>query len=299
MKKTILVMGGTGFLGNNLVTHLAHEGYRLIVKTRNPNARYNTKQVTHIGHFSEIDEHVDVVVHLSGIPLTVQRWSKSFREKIVETRIRPLNNLKKWLNTIEDKPPLLISASSFGYYGMGTTRPSHMYNEDGPAGKDHFADIFIKVEHEALSLQSDFEKIVILRSANVLGLHGHVFEQITKPIELGFTGVYGSGEQPFPWIHQQDWVRAVEFLIENDGGQHSIYNIAAPSMNQQYEFAGLAARYIGKEHSHNIPTILLRSILGERADILIRGNYIEPRNLLEEGFRFRFTDLYDAMDYIY
>ena len=80
MAQTVLVMGGTGFLGNNLVTHLSHNGYRCIVKTRHPEAHYDSLNVKYIAHFSEISEPIDIVVHLSGVPVSVKRWSKSFRE---------------------------------------------------------------------------------------------------------------------------------------------------------------------------------------------------------------------------
>lgn len=302
MAQTVLVMGGTGFLGNNLVTHLSHNGYRCIVKTRHPEAHYDSLNVKYIAHFSEISEPIDIVVHLSGVPVSVKRWSKSFREEIVETRVRPLKNLKSWMEKIapEDRPKLLLVASSSAYYGIGTTRPTHIYDEDGPAGKDYYAQMFVEIEEAGRAMRSIFERVVILRTSNVLGIGGHVFHQITKPIKSGFSGIYGSGEQPFPWIHHQDWTRIVTFLIEHQGGHHGIYNLAAPAMNQQYEFAGLAGSFIGQTHSHAAPKALLYLWWGKlRADTLMRGNYIEPRNILDEGFTFRFNNLYEAMDYIF
>ena len=97
MSQTVLVMGGTGFLGNNLVTLLSNNGYRCIVKSRHPEAHYNSRNVNYISHFSDIAEPVDVVIHLSGVPISEGRWSKAFREEIVETRVRPLRNLRKWM----------------------------------------------------------------------------------------------------------------------------------------------------------------------------------------------------------
>lgn len=302
MSQTVLVMGGTGVLGNNLVTHLSHNGYRCIVKSRHPEAHYNSRNVNYISHFSDIAEPVDVVIHLSGIPISEGRWSKAFREEIVETRVRPLRNLRKWMESTkpEWRPKLLFVGSTIGYYGMGTTRPAHMFNEDGPGGKDYYAKMFIEIEDMGHSLEDIFEKVVFLRTSNVLGVGGHVFRQITKPIKAGYAGIYGSGEQPFPWIQHQDWTRAVTFLIERNGGSHNIYNLATTSLNQQYEFAGLAGSFIGQNHSRPAPIPLLYLWWGKlRADTLIRGNYIEPRNLIEEGFTFRFTKLYEAMDYIF
>lgn len=302
MTQTVLVMGGTGFLGNNLVTHLSHGGYRCIVKTRHPEAHYDSRNVKYIAHFSEIAEPIDIVVHLSGVPVSVKRWSKAFRQEIVETRVRPLRNLKNWMEKlpVEDRPKLLFVASSSAYYGIGTTRPTHIYDEDGPAGKDYYSRMFVEIEEQGHAMRSVFDRVVILRTSNVLGIGGHVFHQITKPIKAGFSGIYGSGEQPFPWIHHQDWTRIVAYLIEHQGGSHDIYNLAAPAMNQQYEFAGLAGSFIGQNHSHAAPKALLYLWCGKlRADTLMRGNYIEPRNILEEGFTFRFNNLYEAMDYIF
>ncbi|MDO4280741.1 MAG: DUF1731 domain-containing protein [Peptococcaceae bacterium] len=302
MTQTVLVMGGTGFLGNNLVTHLSHSGHRCLVKTRHPEAHYNSENITYISHFSEISEPVDIVVHLSGIPVSEGRWTASFRQEIIDTRVRPLHNLRKWMEKTDpaDRPKVLLVGSSTGYYGIGTTRPTHIYDEDGPAGKDYYAEIFKTIESEGAALKSVFERVVFLRTSNVLGNGGHVFAQITKPIKAGYAGVYGSGEQPFPWIHMQDWTRAVTYFIENHGGKYDIYNLAAPALNQQYEFAGLAGSFIGQNHSRPAPKPLLYLWWGKlRADTLMRGNYIEPRNLLREDFTFRFSNLYEAMDYIF
>ncbi|MEE0433804.1 MAG: NAD-dependent epimerase/dehydratase family protein [Peptococcaceae bacterium] len=302
MTETVLVMGGTGFLGNNLVTHLSHNGYRCIVMTRHPEAHYDSRNVKYIAHFSEINEPIAFVIHLAGIPVSVKRWSQSFREEIVETRTRPLQHLRKWIEGTcpTERPRLLIVASSSAYYGIGTTRPTHIYDEDGPAGKDYYAKMFVDIEAAGRSLDDIFDRVIVLRTSNVLGIGGHVFHQITKPIKSGFSGIYGSGEQPFPWIHHQDWTRIVTFLIEHEGGKHDIYNLTAPAMNQQYEFAGLAGSFIGQNHSHAAPKALLYLWWGKlRADTLMRGNYIEPRNVLDEGFTFRFSNLYEAMDYIF
>ena len=177
MTQTVLVMGGTGFLGNNLVTHLSHGGYRCIVKTRHPEAHYDSRNVKYIAHFSEIAEPIDIVVHLSGVPVSVKRWSKAFRQEIVETRVRPLRNLKNWMEKLpaEDRPKLLFVASSSAYYGIGTTRPTHIYDEDGPAGKDYYSRMFVEIEEQGHAMRSVFDRVVILRTSNVLGIGGHVF----------------------------------------------------------------------------------------------------------------------------
>ena len=160
--------------------------------------------------------------------------------------------------------------------------------------------MYVEIESRAQELKPFFDRVVTVRTSNVLGRGAHVFRQITKPIHSGFSGVYGSGEQPFPWIHHQDWSRAMTFIIENEGAHHDVYNLATTSLNQQYEFAGLAGTYIGKDNAHGAPKLLLYLWWGKnRADSLINGNYIEPHNLIEEGFDFKFTNLYQAMDYIF
>ncbi|MEO5887230.1 MAG: DUF1731 domain-containing protein, partial [Anaerolineales bacterium] len=135
---------------------------------------------------------------------------------------------------------------------------------------------------------------VITRNAVVLAKRGGLFPLMTLPARLFFGGRFGSGKQAVPWIHLTDHISAVRFLLENEKARGA-YNLIAPAPTSNADFMRAVAKALHRPYWFHIPDFLLKLILGEMSDLLIKGRYSQPKRLIELGFQFRFARLETAM----
>ena len=286
----MLISGGTGMIGHALSTLWLAEGHEVIIITRSlsapkrifPNQQPQYISWTQLKQSPDSCLDVDVVVNLAGETIN-QRWSSSAKTRILSTRLLPARALRDWARSLDRTLPLYLSASGISVYG-----PSHtgVFDETSPAaGEDFLSDIVRQWEAEADQVPA--ERNVKLRIAPVLMSNGGAFPSMLLPFKLFFGGPIGNGKQPFSWIHIQDLVRLIDFIVK-DTTINGIVNASAPETVSNKQFGHVIAKVYQRPYWFPVPAFMLKLIFGEMSTMLLDGQRVYPAKALEHGFTFQY-----------
>jgi uncharacterized protein (TIGR01777 family) len=135
---------------------------------------------------------------------------------------------------------------------------------------------------------------IITRNAPILARRGGLFPLMALPVRLFFGGRFGDGKQSMPWLHIDDYVHAIRFLLESQVARGA-YNLIAPQLTSNEEFMRVAAKTLHRPFWFHTPKALLQLVLGEMNVTLTEGRYSAPKRLLELGFQFKFGQLDAAL----
>jgi len=305
MKKTILIFGGTGFIGSHLIQELKDD-YNLIVFSRNParnalknvNIKFETYQTDNPGILLPFFEKAYGVINLAGQNIGEKRWTKSFKNKILESRIEMGNLIRKAFELAKNKPAFLIQGSASGFYGINPSDAE--VTEERPSTRDSFlTNVAVRAEENVAEL-STMTRLIFIRTGVVLDKEEGALPQMALPFKLFAGGPLGSGKQWFPWIHIRDEVRAIRFVFENQEISGAV-NLTAPRPVRQKELAKSLGKVLKRPWFIPAPAFALRLVLGkERAnDLLLSGLKVVPDKLLKAGFEFKYNNLDSALAEIY
>ncbi|MCO4205061.1 TIGR01777 family oxidoreductase [Aeromonas taiwanensis] len=291
----ILITGGTGFIGRRLVAHLkvAHE---VVVLTRQGSAAYELlgHDITLLDSLDRLDHlnDVDIVINLAGEPIAAGRWSDARKQLLCNSRWLLTEQLVDLVKLSSTPPKLLLNASAIGWYGRQDDTP---LDEQCQTPHDEFTHRLCQQwEQLALQARSPQTRVCILRIGLVLGMEGGALPRMLPPYRLGLGGPMGSGSQVMSWIHVQDLVRAMLFLIEH-GESDGIFNGTAPQPVSNRQFSQALAATLHRPHLFFVPAPLLRLLMGEAADLLLTGQRVLPVRLQQAGFHFTYPALPEAL----
>jgi uncharacterized protein len=296
VKETVLITGGSGFIGTNLTTLLIENGYNVCHLSRHATGREKVLTFSWDplkGYIEEgAVESADYIVHLAGADIGEKRWTTERKKLIIDSRVKTAELL---YHKVQARPQALkafISASGVGYYGA--TTQEHIFNEEDSPAND-FTGITCKLWEEAADkFQVLGKRVVKLRTAIVLG-HGGALGKMAMPVKLWAGAGLGSGRQWFPWIHIDDLVRIYLSAIR-DEKMHGAYNAVAPEYATNKEFMATIAKALGKPFFlPNVPAVALKLALGELANAILKGSRISPQKVLNTGFKFKFPHLEPAL----
>jgi uncharacterized protein (TIGR01777 family) len=292
----IVIIGGRGFIGRHLSNELKAGGHQVVVTTRD-------RELTSAGAdgyaywdgrdesgLAAIIEKCDVVINLAGENIGASRWTNARKEALMNSRVETATMLAAALKTVKHKPSVVIQASAVGYYGIG----DQPRDETSPAGDDWLAQLSVEWEKSISRLEAKDIRVVVTRSGVVLGKSGSVLQRLMLPIRLFAGGPLGSGTQWISWIHIKDEVKALQFLIEN-GNCRGVYNLTSPEPVQNKEMEKKLAALMHRPDWIATPSFLLRILLGEMSTIVLDGQKVLPKRLLEAGFIFKFGNLDEAL----
>ncbi|MFP4471870.1 MAG: TIGR01777 family oxidoreductase [Bacteroidales bacterium] len=300
----IVIFGATGFIGKRLFSSLDKEEYDLTVVSRD--AEHARESLGEHAEFVEWDgsseESVDeivkgawAVINLAGESLAGKLWTDKQKEKILHSRINTTSTIVNSINRLESKPHVYIQASAIGYYG---SRGNQTLHESDPPGEGFLAEVTARWEEAAREVDNSV-RLVLLRTGVVLGPGGGALQPMARPFKFGFGGHIGSGKQWFSWIHLDDEVRAIQFLLENREA-HGAYNLTAPDPVKMKTFAKDLARVLKRPAWFHVPAFLIRMVMGQMGkELLLVSQKVSSEKLLEEGFKFQFSDLRMALTNIY
>ena len=289
-----LIAGGSGFLGSNVRKALELEQHEVITLTRR---RPQTTQQLHwdgrtITGWGEVVSEVDAVLHLAGFGLEHWPWSPRQKQKFVDSRVLPGKALVSAITAARRRPTVFLQASGVNRYGL---QGKGVADESTAPASDFLAQVTVPWEAVSEPLVNLGVRRIVVRNAIVLDRRAGLFPLMALPTRLFLGGRFGSGAQAVPWIHLQDWVRAVQFLLDNSQAEGP-YNLIAPSLTTNAEFMQTVARTLHRPCWLHLPEFLLRAGMGEMSNLLTKGRFSEPKRLLELGFQFRFGDLRLALD---
>jgi len=293
----ILIAGGSGFIGTALGDLLRQEGHRVYVLTRKT-PKY-IDQIHWDGQtsqgWSQRMNEMDAVVNLTGFSLEHWPWTKRQKEKFETSRVVPGLALVSAIQSASRRPGVFLQISGINRYGL---RGDGIADESTLAADDYLAQLTVKWEAATLSVAEFGIRYVIARSAVVLARRGGLFPLMALPVRLFFGGKLGSGTQAMPWIHIDDAVRALAFLLENERSQGA-YNLIAPTPTSNQGFMHEVARTLHRPFWFHVPAFLLKLVLGEMSVLITEGRYSQPRRLLEDGFKFNFPNIEKALEDLY
>lgn len=295
----ILLTGGTGMIGQRLCRFWAERGHRLTVLSREPAqvpARCGAS-VRGIAHLSELDDDpLDAVVNLAGAPIADRPWTAARRKLLWASRVGLTEELLAWLGHRKQRPTVLISGSAVGWYGDGGQRT--LDETCAPVSEDFASQLCIAWEETAERAKSLGMRVVLVRTGLVLASEGGMLKRMELPFRLGLGGRLGTGRQWMPWIHIDDQVALIDFLLNRDSADGP-YNACAPHPVRNREFVGRLARALHRPAVLPMPGSLLHLMLGEMAGLLTGGQHAVPARLTEAGFSFRYTELQTALGDIF
>jgi uncharacterized protein len=292
----VVVTGGTGFLGRPLILRLRAAGHEVTTLTRRADGRSGGREVEWhpsgaAGSWVSELEGADAVINLAGEPLAECRWSEARKQRIRDSRLNATRSIVGAIGRARRRPAVLFSGSAVGYYGPRGAEP---IAEAEPAGTDFLGRLARDWEDAALDAQRLGARVVLLRTGLVLERDGGALQPLLLPFRLGVGGPLGSGEQYWPWIHRDDWVAAIEWLLSNPSISGPV-NIAAPFPETNRAFSKTLAAVLGRPCVFRVPSVALRVALGEMADVVLTGQRAIPAKLAAANFPFVFERLDRAL----
>lgn len=292
-----LVTGGTGWIGKHLIAKL--DGPVHVVSRNANGARRRLGQtVASVIEGDLANESlslnsigkIDTVVNLMGESLADGRWNDRKKESIRRSRVDATENLVASLLKCDEAPSTMISASAIGFYGE---QKEKVCTESTPPGDDFLATLCVDWEAAASPAVDAGVRVVNIRTGIVLGRGGGAVEKLLTPFRLGLGGRLGSGQQWMSWIHLDDAVAAIRFLID-DSSVNGPCNLVAPSPLQNAEFTRTLAAALRRPALIPVPVTVLKLVVGEFADYLLASQKVVPSVLLDKGFEYRFPNIEQA-----
>lgn len=291
----ILLTGGTGFIGQSLARRLLLQGHALTVLSRDPakaSALFGAA-VTVWPSISQWQEntHFDAVINLAGEPIIDKAWTAKRKQALLDSRVGITEQLVSAMRRAHRKPYIFLSGSAIGYYG--DCGPA-VCTESAAAGRDFAAQLCRQWEQAARKAEAFGVRVALLRTGLVLARHGGMLKKMRLPFSLGLGSQLGNGQQMMSWIHLDDYIGALLFLLDCEDC-HGAFNMTAPNPVSNQQFSRELAGSLKRRVLFSTPEWALKPVLGERSLLLFGGQNVPPGKLLGHGFQFRYPKLADAL----
>lgn len=291
----IVIAGASGFVGSALSRALLDAGHQVTGLGRSDRHPLQSDSAftwlradtTRTGAWQSSVTAADAVVNLAGATI-FKRWTRRYRQAIVDSRLKTTANL---VAALADDAQILISTSAVGYYG---SRGDETLTEAASPGSDFLARLAVDWEGAALAAESRGHRVAVMRFGVVLGPGGGAMAQMLPAFRRFAGGPLGSGNQWFAWIHLDDLIAAVRFLLDRDDAS-GVYNFCSPDAVRQKDFARALGAALGRPAVLPAPSLVLRLVLGDVAGVMLASQRVVPQRLAEGGFDFRFADLPEAL----
>jgi uncharacterized protein len=272
----IALTGASGFVGRRLRERLAADGHTV----RSVSVRSVPNPVALEG--------VTAVVHLAGEPVA-QRWTADARRKILESR---RDGTRRLVAALKANPPnVLVSASAVGYYG---DRGDELLTETSSPGSGFLCEVTEAWEEEALKAADFGVRVARLRIGMVLGRDGGALQTMLPPFRLGLGAKLGNGRQWVSWIHLEDLVSLIDYVIR-EKTLRGVLNATSPHPVTNAEFAKSLGEALHRPVIFAAPSFVLKFALGEMSELLLTSQRVIPEATIASGFEFAYPDLKGAL----
>ena len=299
----IILAGGSGFLGQSFAYFLAKRGFEVVILSRQPKSYQNPQMRTvvwdakTIGNWATELEDAVAVVNFTGRSVACLYTEKNKKE-IIASRIDSVRVIAKAFGMLQNPPPVLIQAASLAIYGDTKT----LCDEDAPHGSGFSTEFSVAVceKWEQAFWESKPAKVraVLFRIGFVLGPGGGALEPLARLTRLFLGGTVGSGRQFISWLHLHDLNRMFLWAIENPHAS-GVYNATGPNPVENREFMATLRKVLKRPWSPPVPEFIVKfgALFIVKADpsLALTGRKCVSRRLEEQGFRFEYTDLENAL----
>lgn len=295
-----LITGGTGLIGRQLITRLmtspSDEKANITVLTRDINKANasGSKNITYIEKLSlAVIESSDVVINLAGEPIADKRWSKNQKQLICNSRWHITQTLVSLMQQTQNPPTIFISGSAIGIYGRQNNSP---IDESFSQFNEEFSNTVCEQwEHIALNAQSEKTRVSVIRTGIVLSTQGGALKKMLTPFKFGLGGNIGKGTQMMSWIHIDDMVSGIVHIINNDTLNGPI-NMTSPNAVSNEEFSSTLATTLKRPCFMDMPSFVVKTFFGEMSDLLLFGQNIIPKKLIDSDYSFAYKNLESALN---
>lgn len=300
----LLITGGTGFIGKTLCEHLLDQGHYLILLTRNPekiSARYKDRNVEVITAIETLapDKEIDAIINLAGEGIADKRWSEQRKRTLIASREGVTQSLVEYIKrahgSAAHKPSVLISGSAVGFYGeqgeVEVLETTHCNPDFGHRICEAWENIAKKAHEWDV-------RVCIIRLGPVVGAGGGFLQRMLLPFQLGLGGRIGDGQQWMSWVHIDDVIGAIDFLLHRQDAE-GVFNLTAPTPVRNSAFTQTFAGVLHRPAFFPIPASLLKLLLGEMSGLLLGGQKVLPARLQASGYKFKYPELKEALENVF
>jgi len=295
----VFLTGGTGLIGQALTRSLLADGHTIWALTRRDPATVSVPRgVTLLrwdgrtpAGWGEYLSEMDAVINLAGEPLARWPWTKAQKERFWESRVRAGRALTEAILAASPRPKVLLQASGINHYGLR----GDLADESTPPGDDFLARLTVAWEDSTRPVEQAGVRRCVLRLAVVLAPQGGLFSLMALPVRLFAGGRLGNGKQAVPWVHIDDVIGAIRFLLENEQSAGP-YNVIAPQIVSSAEFYRRLAAALHRPYWLPVPAFVLKMILGEMSVLVLDGRPARPRRLQEAGYQFQIETVEEAFN---
>lgn len=294
----ILITGGTGFIGRNLIKHLTEHQLTILSRSKKrAKKRLQHADFAKINYIETLDNltdlnHIDAIINLAGEPIADKRWSEKQKKIICQSRWEITKQLTQLIQQSSQPPHTFISGSAVGFYG---DQGLQSVDESTPVTQQGFAhQICATWEKLALDAQSAQTRVCILRTGVVLGAGSGIIKKILPPFKMGLGGRLGNGKQYMPWIHIQDMVLGICHLLKTPSTQGT-FNFCAPHPVTNQVFTQTFAHILNRPAVLPVPSVALKLLMGESSCLVLDSVKAKPKQLTATGFDFIFPHLTPAL----
>ncbi|WP_151193984.1 TIGR01777 family oxidoreductase [Cysteiniphilum sp. JM-1] len=280
----ILLAGGSGFIGQNLVHHLKKRGYWVSLLSRQMQTIEGFDECITWQNLTTIKiTQFDVVINLCGFGIGEQRWRKSIKDKIINSRVEPTERLIK---LIADHDVWLINASAIGFYPFSVKEQDETQIIQRTKANSGFCQYVVN-QWEAVVNRARLRRKTIVRFGVVLG-KGGMLDKLLPTAKKGLGAIIGNGQQMMSWVHIDDLCRAMVFILEQKCINTNI-NITSGNACSQRAFIKALAKTLNKPCYLVLPQWLIRLMFGQMGkELLLSSHNISAKYLQEKGFMFEY-----------
>ncbi|MBZ0247275.1 MAG: TIGR01777 family oxidoreductase [Cyclobacteriaceae bacterium] len=296
MHKNILITGASGLLGTRLTTLLIQKGYQISHLSRSggsgsvPTYQWDVNEGVIA---TEAINDADTIVHLAGAGIADKRWSTSRKKEILESRTKSSELLYQTLKQNTHNVKTFISASAIGIYGDAGLEK--IFTEEDQPADDFLADVVKQWEASVDKIESLGIRVVKIRIGILLSEKGGALAEMVKPIKWSVGSPLGSGEQLVSWIHIDDVCRIFMKAME-DRTMTGAYNAVTPTPTTNKGMTVAIAKALDKPlWAPNVPGFILKLVLGEMSNLVLKGSAVSSAKIHGTGFKFKYNNLDDAL----
>ena len=292
--KKLIIAAGTGFLGQVLINHFKNEFEEIIILTRGNSktddgikyVNWNAKTFT--GWEKEL-ENAAVLINLAGKSVDC-RYTKENKKEILLSRIESTKILNKAVLNCKNPSKHWLNSSTATIYRFSLDK--QMDETDGEIGNDFSINVALSWEKAFFKTETPKTLKTALRTSIVLGKNGGAFIPLKTLAKIGFGGKQGKGNQFVSWIHEEDFARAIDFIIEKE--MTGVINVVSPKPIRNVDFMQKLRKAVGFPFGIPVNKFLLEIgsfFIRTEAELVLKSRNVIPKRLLENGFEFKFGDI--------